>query len=139
MYIAVVPNRNSPPAILLRESFRVHGKVKTRTLANISHWPPAQIEALRQLLKGEFSAGGRLRRSALAAPWSCRRAARHDAPAQVRTTAPARTGVWGVLALIAQRVLEEREQRLIERRNREARLPRMKTLLVRRASVRCPR
>jgi Transposase DDE domain len=57
MYIAVVPNRNSPPAILLRESFRVHGKVKNRTLANISHWPPAQIEALRQVLKGEFSSG----------------------------------------------------------------------------------
>jgi hypothetical protein len=55
MYIAVVPNRNSPPAILLRESFREHGKVKNRTLANISHWPPAQIEALRQVLKGHTS------------------------------------------------------------------------------------
>jgi transposase len=57
MYIAVVPNRNSPPAILLRESFREHGKVKNRTLANISHWPPAQIEALRQVLKGNLSGG----------------------------------------------------------------------------------
>jgi Transposase DDE domain len=57
MYIAVVPNRNSPPAILLRESFREHGKVKSRTLANISHWPPAQIEALRQVLKGHTTVG----------------------------------------------------------------------------------
>lgn len=55
MYVAVVPNRNSPPAILLRESFRQDGKVHNRTLANISHWPPHQIEALRQVLKGESS------------------------------------------------------------------------------------
>ena len=52
MYVARVPNRNSPPAFLLREAFREHGKVKNRTLANLSHWPPAQIEALRQVLKG---------------------------------------------------------------------------------------
>lgn len=56
MYIAVVPNRNSPPAILLRESFRQNGKVLNRTLANLSHWPPAQIGALRQVLKGDYSA-----------------------------------------------------------------------------------
>ena len=37
MYVATVPNRNSPPAILLRESYRLDGKVKTRTIANISH------------------------------------------------------------------------------------------------------
>ncbi len=55
MYVAVVPNRNSPPAILLRESFRQDGKVHNRTLANISHWPPHQVEALRQVLKGESS------------------------------------------------------------------------------------
>jgi transposase len=53
MYVAVVPNRKSPPAILLRESFREHGKVLNRTVANLSHWPAAQIEALRQVLKGE--------------------------------------------------------------------------------------
>jgi transposase len=56
MYVARVPNRNSPPAFLLREAFREDGKVKNRTLANISHWPPAQIEALRQVLKGNTSA-----------------------------------------------------------------------------------
>jgi transposase len=56
MYVAVVPNRNSPPAVLLRESFREHGKVRNRTVANLSHWPAAQIEALRQVLKGETPA-----------------------------------------------------------------------------------
>ena len=40
MYVAVVPNRNSPPAILLRESFRENGKVCNRTIANLSGWPP---------------------------------------------------------------------------------------------------
>src|SRR5208283_5203511 len=54
MYIATVPNRNSPPAILLRESFRENGKVRNRTLANLSRWPAARIEALRRLLGGEF-------------------------------------------------------------------------------------
>jgi transposase len=52
MYIEAVPNRNSPPAILLRESYRVHGKVKKRTLLNLSDWPPAMVEGLRALLKG---------------------------------------------------------------------------------------
>jgi hypothetical protein len=52
MYVASVPNRDSPPAILLRESFRLEGKVKTRTIANISHLPTPQIEALRFALKG---------------------------------------------------------------------------------------
>jgi transposase len=53
MYVAIVPNRNSPPAILLRESYREGAQVKNRTLANLSHWPPARIEALRALLRGE--------------------------------------------------------------------------------------
>ncbi len=54
MYIATVPNRTSPPAILIRESYRDHEKVKTRTIANISHWDPARIEALRRALRGDF-------------------------------------------------------------------------------------
>ena len=54
MYIAAVPNRNSPPAILLRESFRDQGKVKTRTLANLTSWAPTRVEALRQVLRGDF-------------------------------------------------------------------------------------
>ena len=53
MYIAKIPNRNSPPAILLRESYREKGKVKTRTLANLSSLPPQAIEILRRSLKGE--------------------------------------------------------------------------------------
>ena len=52
MYVAMVPNRGSPPAILLRESFREDGKVKNRTLANLSHWPEDKVEALRGVLKG---------------------------------------------------------------------------------------
>ena len=54
MYISSIPNRNSPPAVLLRESFRENGKVKNRTLANLSHWNPARIEALRRALRGDF-------------------------------------------------------------------------------------
>jgi len=53
MYIATVPNRNSPPAILLREGYREGGKVKTRTLANLSKLPPEALAALRQVLKGD--------------------------------------------------------------------------------------
>src|SRR6266536_534318 len=52
MYIAVVPNRSSPPAILLRESFREGGKVKNRTLANLSDWSSERVEALRAVLRG---------------------------------------------------------------------------------------
>lgn len=52
MYIASIPNRTSPPAILLREGYREGGRVKTRTLANITNWPPEKIEALRQVLRG---------------------------------------------------------------------------------------
>jgi hypothetical protein len=53
MYIATVRNRNSPPAILLRESYRERGQVKTRTLANLSKLPPEAIEVLRAALKGQ--------------------------------------------------------------------------------------
>jgi len=53
MYIDIVPNRNSPPAVLLRESSRVGQKIIKRTLSNLSDWPPAQVDALRRILKGE--------------------------------------------------------------------------------------
>jgi transposase len=53
MYVATVPNRSSPPAILLRESYREGGKVKTRTLANLSKLPAAAIAAIRRAVKGE--------------------------------------------------------------------------------------
>ena len=110
MYIAVVPNRNSPPAILLRESFREHGQVKNRTLANLSHWPPPQVEALRQVLKGETTLGPPLERA-----FAVVRSLPHGHVAAVLGTmrqlkleqllqpGPERARV---LALIAQRVLE---------------------------------
>ena len=53
MYIETVPNRNSPPAILLREGWRENGKVKKRTLANLSKWPKDKLHTLRRLLKDE--------------------------------------------------------------------------------------
>jgi hypothetical protein len=53
MYIDIVPNRSSPPAYLLRESYRDGGKVRKRTLANLSSLPPEQIELLRAVLRGD--------------------------------------------------------------------------------------
>jgi hypothetical protein len=53
MYVERIPNRNSPPAILLRESYREGAKIRKRTLANLSDWPAAKIEALRRVLRGE--------------------------------------------------------------------------------------
>ena len=53
MYINRIPNRSSPPAILLRESYREHGKVKTRTLANLSKLPAEAISLLKRFLTGE--------------------------------------------------------------------------------------
>jgi transposase len=109
MYVAVVPNRNSPPAILLRESFREHGKVRNRTVANLSHWPAAQIEALRQVLKGETPAA--------ASAFDIVRSRPHGHAAAVLTTIE-RLGLpallersdsrarRSVLALIASRILE---------------------------------
>ena len=52
MYIESVPNRDSPPCLLLRESFRQAGKVRKRTLANLTQWPPDVVEGLRKLLRG---------------------------------------------------------------------------------------
>ena len=52
VYIESVPNRNSPPAILLRESYRDADKIKKRTIANLSDWPTEIVEGLRTLLKG---------------------------------------------------------------------------------------
>jgi transposase len=66
MYIEAIPNRGSPPAILLRESFREQGRVKKRTLANLSDWPSALVEGFRTLLKGGVAVaadGIRIRRA----------------------------------------------------------------------------
>ena len=56
MYVAAIPNRTSPPAILIRESYRDGKKVKTRTVANITGWPAQRIELLKKLLRGDFDA-----------------------------------------------------------------------------------
>ena len=60
MYVVKVPNRGSPPAILLRESYREAGKVKNRTLANLSAWPEAKVDALTRVLKGQPTAAAPL-------------------------------------------------------------------------------
>ena len=53
MYVATVPNRTSPPAILLRQSDRENGKVRNRTLTNLSDWPAEKIQSLRAVLRGD--------------------------------------------------------------------------------------
>jgi len=55
MHVDRIPNRTSSPAFLLRETYREDGKVKKRTLANITHWPDGKIEALRRLLRDEYA------------------------------------------------------------------------------------
>ena len=57
MYVEKVPNRTSPPAVLLRESIREGDKIRKRTLANLSHWSEEQVQTLRRLLKGERLVG----------------------------------------------------------------------------------
>ena len=52
MYIETVPNRNSRPAILLRQGWREGKRVRKKTLANLTDWPSEKVEALRQVLKG---------------------------------------------------------------------------------------
>jgi hypothetical protein len=54
MYIESVPNRGSPPAILLREGWRDGKKTHKRTLANLSDWPPHKIDLFRRLLRDEM-------------------------------------------------------------------------------------
>ena len=53
MYIETVPNRSSPPAVLLREGWREGKRVRKRTLANLTAWPAEKVETLRRLLKNE--------------------------------------------------------------------------------------
>jgi hypothetical protein len=93
MYIESVPNRNSPPAILLRESFRDNGRVRKRTLANLSDWPIALVEGLRTLLKGGAAVaaeGIRIRRAAT--PLQC--GARSGRSASTGGSADRATSVW---------------------------------------------
>ena len=84
MYVVKVPNRGSPPAVLLRESYREAGKVKNRTLANLSSWPEAKVDALSRVLKGQPPAAGPgrgVRDHPQPAARARRRRARHGAPA----------------------------------------------------------
>jgi len=53
MYVEIVPNRSSPPAVLLRTASRQGGRIVKRTLANLSHWPQPRVDLLRRLLKGQ--------------------------------------------------------------------------------------
>ena len=61
MYVTSVPNRGSPPAVLLRESYRDEGKVKTRTLANLSHWPEHKVADPQTRAEGPATGGGSVR------------------------------------------------------------------------------
>jgi hypothetical protein len=99
MYVVKVPNRGSPPAVLLRESYREDGKVKNRTLANLSSWPEAKVEALARVLKGQppRTWTGRSR-----SPAACRTAtsppswARPASSASTSSSTPSRpgSGTW---------------------------------------------
>ena len=53
MFVTTVPNRGSPPAVLLRESYREDGRVKSRTLANLSGWTDEKVQTLRAALRGD--------------------------------------------------------------------------------------
>jgi hypothetical protein len=53
MFVTTVPNRGSAPAVLVRESYREDGKVKSRTLANLSAWPAEKVETPRAVLRGD--------------------------------------------------------------------------------------
>lgn len=53
MFVATIPNRGSPPAVLLRESYRENGRVRSRTLANLSDWPEEKVQTLRAALRGD--------------------------------------------------------------------------------------
>src|SRR6266851_6018804 len=115
MYVEAVPNRNSRPAILLREGWREGPRTRKRTLANLTDWPPAQIAALRALLKGNYHA------LAPAAGFSIERTRPHGHVAAVLGTlrrlkletliAPTRGPERdAVLAMIVARVLEPRSK-----------------------------
>lgn len=66
MFIDIVPNRDSPPAVLLREAYRdENGRPQKRTLANLSKLPAGVIEALKVLLKGGTLSGAEPRELAI--------------------------------------------------------------------------
>ena len=116
MYIDIVPNRKSPPAVLLREGFRQDGKVVKRTLANLSSLPPHAIEVLRRSLKGETFC-----QASLPDAFSIVRSRSHGAVAAVlgaarqcglaKLIAPAPSPVRNlVMAMVVARILNPRSK-----------------------------
>ena len=116
MYIETVPNRGSPPAVLLRESYRDGKTVRKRTLLNLSHWPAEHVEGLRGVLKGgvvlppgeqPFAVERSLPHGAVAAVLGATRAIGLDkilAPKAVRDSESCRP-VDLVLAMIVSRII----------------------------------
>jgi len=98
MYIDIVPNRHSQPAILLREAWREQGKIKKRTIANLSGWPREQVEALRRVLRGDYGA-------AAAAELELERSLPHGAVAAVLGT----IGKLGLDEVISAKRCRERD------------------------------
>ena len=129
MYITAIPNRGSPPAILLRESYRLHGQVKTRTLANLSKLPPEAIEVLRLSLKGQalvpverqFQIHGARSHGHIQAVLTAMR--RLGLP-QLLATRPCREREL-ILALLAARILRPGSKRTIARWLHTTTLPEM--------------
>lgn len=108
MHVERVPNRGSRPAVLLRQSYREDGKVKKRTLANLSSWPEEQVETLRAVLRGDemvpradaFEIQRSLPHGAVAAVWAVAR--RLGFPALLGPESRMRSVV---MALLVARVL----------------------------------
>src|ERR1019366_1869393 len=82
MYVESVPNRTSPPAILLRESVRIGSKVPKRPLSNLFSWPAAQVDLLRRVLKGEdlIARDQAFPDPPISSSWACRRCPRYPSP-----------------------------------------------------------
>jgi hypothetical protein len=127
MYIETVPNRNSRPAILLREGWREGRRTRKRTLANLTDWPAAQVAALRAVLKGDYP------QLAPSAAFSIERTRPHGHVAAVLGTirqlrlepllatrrCPQRDAV---VAMIAARILQPRSKLALARELRAATL-----------------
>jgi hypothetical protein len=120
MYIEAVPNRNSRAAILLREGWREGRRTRKRTLANLTDWPAAQVEALRAVLKGDYQqlapgAGSGIERTRphghIAAVLGTIRQLRLE-PLLTSQRCPERDAV---VAMIATRILQPRSKLAIAR------------------------
>ena len=127
MYIETVPNRNSRPAILLREGWREGSRTRKRTLANLTDWPAEKIQALQAVLKGNY------RNLAPGEGFSIERTRPHGHVAAVlgslprlkldRLLAPQRSPERdAVIAMIVARVLEPRSKLATARELRAATL-----------------